>query len=284
MNLPNTYYRFIYFNSRGAGEVIRLLLNIPPSVCNPYVATVSSHRTAKGQKPSQLPLPYWEDVRYPLNLSKKGFAIDSQYQKHRKEGAFACNLNKLPVLQVVQYSDNKNQENTTKKITNVETIGQSHAIARFISIQHGFMGKNPTEQAYIDNLYENIRDIKSQWFRNVKQTKTNSHEKKEQFLREQLPKLCLQLEQSLPPSSLSDETKKPWLVGATPSLADVSLYHMLGASKSLATGSTVSFFDGELELIEKAYVDCTRLKTSVNAIAALPTIQLWEERRPDTVS
>jgi len=287
LSSPNIYYRFIYFNSRGAGELIRLLLNIPPTVHNAYAALPASYKTTKNTSSKQpLILPQWEDIRYPLNLSKQGFSIDAQYQKHKEEGAFVCNMNKLPILQVIQYEDDDTPENKAN-ITNLKVIGQSHSIARFISTQHGFMGKDPMQEAYIDNIYENLRDMKSQWFRKVKQIKTNRHENKLKFLKQELPALCLQLEKSLPSPSkacFEDGAKPPWLIGSTISLADVSLYHMLSTSQSLTTGSTISFFDGESELVQKAYVDCPRLKTSLEAVAALPSIQSWEERRPDTVS
>lgn len=274
----NIYYRFVYFNSRGAGEIIRLLLNLPSSS-----------------------LPKWEDVRYPLGLSQKGFALDSQYQTHKQMGAFACNMDQLPILQVVHTEENCSNNHklnisaaTTqsqlkhKQILKVENIGQSHAIARFLANQHGFMGNTPMEQAQIDNIYENVRDIKSKWFRNVKSSHRTSNENqtaKDTWFQETLPELCLQLESSLPNKISPVTSKNPWLVGSCISLADVSVYHLLGTSMSISTGSTISLFDGESDKVKHAYnPNCERLTESVMAFGALPAIENWERNRPDTIS
>ena len=251
-----TYYRFVYFNSRGAGEIIRLLLCLPS---NP---------------------PKWEDVRYPLTLSKNGFAIDTQYQKAKEDGAFACNMNQLPILQVVEL-ENINEK---QKIVRVDNIGQSHTIARFLASKHELMGNGPMESAYIDNIYENVRDIKTKWFKEVKSSK-DRYKAKKQWFDETLPDLCEKLEKSLPRQSTEKSNKSPWLVGSNVSLADVAVYHLLSTSVSITSGSTVSFFDGESEKLHQSYQKkCKRLDTCVKAVAAIPSIQSWEERRPDTVS
>jgi glutathione S-transferase len=135
-------------------------------------------------------------------------------------------------------------------------------------------GKDPIEPAWIDGIYESIRDIRTTWF----QTKKGLLAERKEWLTKELSQQCEALETSLPPSG-----NGPWLVGDGVSLADSALYAMLGAQTSLMTGGSISFFDGfDTDVIEKAYINCPRLTSSLIAVSKLKSIQQWEDRRPDT--
>jgi glutathione S-transferase len=230
-------YRLVYFNLRGAAEPTRYLLAVANA-------------------------PY-DDFRYPMHASGKGFGVDDNFLRDKQAGHFGINMGQLPILQIL-----------TPEGKIAATLGQSHSINRFIAEQHGLLGKDPIERAWIDGIYESVRDIRSIWFRKKKEVVAE----RKDWLAKGLPEKCNALEASLPPNSGGI-----WLVGEGPSLADIALYSMLGSQTSLVTGATESFFDGfDANAIEKAYSECPRLSACVKEIGALQSIQQWEERRPDT--
>ena len=245
-------YRLVYFNTRGVVEHIRLLL------------------AASGAQ--------WQDVRYPMGIGAAGFTLDAQYVNDRDAGAFKVNMDQLPVC-IIQEADGTSR-----------TLGQSHAIARYIAQRHGLMGADAMQAAEIDCLYECIRDIKQQWLK-VKSTPdapdsppgAARREAKQAWWASGLPDVCLKLEAAA--TAVRPDGGSPWLVGDRVSLADIGLYHALGTTTSLITGSTVSFMDNEGPNVEAAFVRaCPRLVASVQAVGALPAVQAWEEQRPDTFS
>jgi len=246
-------YTLTYFNSRGAAEPIRLLL-------------------ALSGEP-------WHDIRYPMAAARGGFTLAKQFLKDREAGAFAVNMGSLPVLDVRGPSGD------------VQRLGQSHAIARFLARSHELMGSTPEEAAAVDLLYECVRDIKTRWFR-VKATKdapdndgeagAARRDAKRRWWTSQMPEACEQLEGALLAASPASES--PWLVGDALSLADVAVYHLLSTPTSVASGSCVGFFDGEAERVRAASAPCSRLSASVHAFGALPAVREWERRRPDTFS
>lgn len=127
-------YRFIYFDVRGAGELCRLVLTLSGSD--------------------------WKDIRYPMSVSEKGLSYRPEFRRDAHQ--YSCNFHQLPVLQVVD----QDRPNVA-----IATIGQSHAIARFISRQHGHLsGTNELETAKVDSIYESCRDIKSAWYKAKRQT------------------------------------------------------------------------------------------------------------------
>jgi glutathione S-transferase len=248
-------YRFLYFDTRGAGEPIRYLLAMTGS-------------------------PF-QDIRYPLKASTKGFGVDSTFLRDQELGIFQSNMGKLPILQVIQDDG-----------TIAVSLGQSYTILRFLATHHGAMGRHSLDAAYIDMIVECVRDIRTVWFKAKKE-----YEAKKDFLQKDLPEWCRKLEAALPaplssssaaPSS-SSSSSSPWLVGDKPSIADISVYALLATPMSIMTGSSESFFDGALaETIEPAYHPstlgngCPRLTQSVQAMSQLESIRKWERQRPDT--
>jgi glutathione S-transferase len=229
-------YRLVYFDLRGAADPTRYLLAVANA-------------------------PY-DDFRYPMRASGKGFGVDDNFLRDKQAGHFGINMGQLPILQILTPQG---------KIS--ATIGQSHSINRFIAEQHELFGKDPIERAWIDGIYESVRDIRSVWF----QKKKAGFAERKDWLVNELPEKCNALEASLP-----SRNGGVWLVGEGPSLADVALYAMLGSQTSLVTGATESFFDFDANVIEKAYTECPRLCACVKEMCALKSVQQWEERRPDT--
>ena len=96
---------------------------------------------------------------------------------------------------------------------------------------------------------------------------------------------CRRLEAAIPSSKNVEASKiRSWCVSENPTLADMSIYHLLSTASSLVTGSAVSFMDNEKERVEKAYSDLPRIIAIIKACRRLPSIQRWEESRPDTFS
>lgn len=252
-------YRLIYFDSRGAAELTRYLL----AACA---------------------VPY-DDLRYPLHATAQGFGVSGNnnndsndgpdFLRDQAAGAFAVNRGQLPVLQVL----------TPDGRAAVATLGQSHAINRFLAERHACFGSNAVERAQMDALYESVRDIRSDFLRAKRKSLTT------QWIEDRLPDHCQRLEASLPllPSlgggsaESSPPDSSPWLTGtAYPSLADVALYALLGTATSPVSGSLVGALDNEDPT--STYSKCPRLARSVRAFQALPAVQTWEATRPDTFS
>ena len=247
---PPPLYRLVYFDSRGAAELTRYLLAVVEA-------------------------PY-DDVRFPLRATAQDFGIGSSddFVRHQRAGAFAANCNQLPVLQVL----------TADGQAAVATLGQSHAINRFLAERHGAFGRTSVERAQMDAVYEAVRDIKSEFLRVKRDTPAG----RMKWVTKKLPEHLQTLEASLPPirrrAANDDSGNNPsWLFeGKQPSLADVAVYALVGKAASTSTGSIVTGLD-DLDPTP-TLTDCPRLSAAVRAMDALPAVQSWHARRPDTFS
>ena len=250
---PAYTFRFIYFNVRGAGELCRLVL------------AMSGFE--------------WSDVRYPMHVSGQGFASGSEFRRHVESGAFCGNMNKLPILQVVD---------PLNPIVARATIGQSHTIIRFIARQHRSLGgRNALEEAKVDSIYECCRDIKSEWYR-VKRMEGGKQawfdsKKAAELKMFSLAQHCELLEKAID-NHRGVQQSSPWCMGGPdPTYADLAIYHLLGTPLSPMSGATASFFDGEKERVELIYAsEMPRIRAVMEACSNLEVIQRWELDRPDT--
>ena len=251
-------YRLIYFDSRGAAELTRYLLAVVEA-------------------------PY-DDLRYPLHATPHGFGLaasssssSSSFLRDQQAGAFRCNMDKLPVLQVLS-TDGK---------AALATLGQSHAINRFLAERHGLFGHDLMQRTQIDAIYESVRDIKSDFLR----VKRINPKDRSRWVEHVLPTHCQKLEASLPTIAIpKDKTAdnnytNPWLFGGDmPSLADVAVFSLLGTATSIVTGSLVTSLDDIDPSSALSLSTCPRLVASVAAMQALPAIQAWHAKRPDSFS
>lgn len=265
----NQSYRFLYFNVRGAGELCRLTLSLSGAS--------------------------WQDVRYPMGLASLGFSPGNDYRRDSVMGAFEVNMGSLPILQIMGPDEHGRPQV-------LDTLGQSHSIAKFVAMTHGLGGLEPLEQAKVDAVYEHCRDIKAAWFRArrekerkaarfsiaVKQHDTDNANKKDDDTPQSLRGYCQRLEKAIAataPRSFISSSDSPWCLGGpNPTLADLAIYHLLATpSPSVVTGSVPSFMDGESVLVQQAYEDdCPRLAHCVAAVGELPAVQIWEKHRPET--
>ena len=258
-SVTSTYsYRFIYFDVRGAGELCRLVL------------TISGFE--------------WADIRYPMRVGANGFTPGPEFRRDVESGAFAGNMNKLPVLQVIAPSNPSVAR---------ATICQSHSIIRFIARQHGSLaGRNTLEEAKVDAIYECCRDIKSEWYR-IKRIEggkmawfaTTKNSTMGIANASSLAYHCALLEEVVATqgSNTNASPLSPWCMeGPDPTIADIAIYHLLGTPMNVLSGSTASFFDGEKEAVEGAYATLPHINAVVKACSNLKAVQIWESKRPDT--
>jgi hypothetical protein len=268
-------YEFIYFNTRGAGEFCRLLL-----------AAFRFH---------------WQDLRYPIRLANNGgWAPGGDYMVHQRQGQFVTNLDRLPILNVVVQTGGAKlaasgpDHRRVLATATTTTIGQSHAIGRYLWRQHLRENHELRLQlsdltlAQLDCVCECVRDIQSAWY----QAKTVAEKKRTWFVSD-LTRHCERLEACIIAAAANAASRVgelavggPFLIpGCTmPSIADVAIYHLLGTPVSLMTGSVSSFMDNEGDRVVAAYGHLPRLKTIVTSVSNLPSIRRWEEVRPDTFS
>mmetsp|Transcript_22913 Transcript_22913/g.73675 ORF Transcript_22913/g.73675 Transcript_22913/m.73675 type:complete len:305 (+) Transcript_22913:66-980(+) len=252
-------YRLLYFNLRGIVEGVRLLLAL---------AEIR-----------------YEDWRYPMRASGRGFGVDRAFLRDQENGIFKSNMNSLPILEIVE-NDGGWQ------------LGQSGAILRYLAAKHGKFGKTERDRAQIDAVLEHVREIQQKWYKAKRRPSTTQKQMisslgacvgydnddaertvvsdKLTFLDDDLPKLLKTMENAVPTNPL------PWLVGIDPSVADVAVYHLLATPETIITGNTASFFDGDRDRVRAALARAPRLRACVSAFSKLPTIQHWEANRPDT--
>lgn len=187
-------------------------------------------------------VPY-NDVRFsfdPVTYSSTDFTAAVE------NGELIMNMNRVPVL---VYDD--------------LTVGQSKTIERFIAKKFGFFGTNEAEEATIDAICESVRDIK-QNYADARQGKSGDAlvEARTSFLSEKLPKWLGKLEKCVGPDGFA--------VGASVSLADVSIFHLL--------------FDHCVDLAAaapKALEECPNLSAIASRVK--PLLQDWLDSRPATM-
>ena len=89
----------------------------------------------------------FEDYRFPIKQKEGGGFEVPEFDAAKTTGLLARNMNRAPVLQ----------------LKSGITIGQSKSIERYISRHCKMIGDNDEEEACIDCLAENVRDIRDKW-------------------------------------------------------------------------------------------------------------------------
>lgn len=158
--------KLVYFDGKGRAEISRMML----------------HSVSKD----------FEDLRA---------GRDFVWSEAKASGAYAANLNRLPVL-MIEKSDGESV-----------TIGQSKAIEYYIADTYGFLGTSKLDAAIILMIVEHCTDLK-QAFKDAKTAGTA-----ETFMTSSDDKMfkhwLIRIENSLPP------------VMNGPTWADISLFQML---------------------------------------------------------
>jgi len=197
----------------------------------------------------------YEDFRFPLTFGVPGdfsTMIRKEFDEAKASGMLKCSMGQVPFLEVDGVK-----------------IGQSKAIERFLAKRLGLAGSSDVEEAIVDQLCETVRDGKDAYQK--KRGIADEAEKKaamEKYFAEELPEFVAKAEDSVP------EGPGPFLVGGKVSLADIHWFQFLAAPKG--------FFDNA-EAAKAAFQASPKIKAAVEAVAALPEMQAWLEKRPDTM-
>lgn len=197
----------------------------------------------------------YEDFRFSLSFGVPGdFSTISrpEFDAAKASGELDASLGKLPYLEVDGVK-----------------IGQSKAIERFLARELGLAGSTLVETAQVEQLVETVADIKAA-YQKVKGIADPDEKAKgmEKWFAEDLPTWCALAEKSLPAGP------GPWLIGTKVSYADVVWYAFLEAPKG--------FFDNT-EGAHAAFQGCPKLKAAMEATGAIPALQEWIAKRPDTM-
>jgi len=143
-------------------------------------------------------------------------------------------------------------------------IAQSSAIARYISRKYGFFGANELETAQIDAVWEQVVDIRKNWFvaREKDGGKPGEHQAK--FYGTSLPEQFALLDRN---------TKGDGhFVGNKLSLADVGFYYLIWV-----------FSTENKEAVEGALAKHPKLHKVYTATAGNANIAKWVAERPQTI-
>ncbi|KAL3931676.1 MAG: hypothetical protein SGARI_004148, partial [Bacillariaceae sp.] len=85
-------------------------------------------------------IPY-QDVRYPIQAAAKGFGVNEVYLTHQADGHFKSNMNRVPILQIVQRTviaaEAAGDDDAKSEEKILAEMGQTHSILRFLDEQHG---------------------------------------------------------------------------------------------------------------------------------------------------
>lgn len=188
----------------------------------------------------------YEDFRYPLTIKdwKTHSFVKEEFDLDKKNGVLEKSRGKLPFLTVGE-----------------EVICQSKAIERYLGRRLKMMGNSEVESAKIDAICECVRDFKDE-YQKVRRLEGEAREKgMEVWFTTTLPERLQSLE---PLVGLN------YSVGESVSLADVTLYSFL-----------TQFFDNT-EGARKALENCPHLKSVVDNVGNLESIDNWLKTRPET--
>jgi glutathione S-transferase len=169
----------------------------------------------------------FNDHRYGITRKPEGgYEFSAEFQNDKNNGDFRVNMDRLPLLEV-----------------NGVRIGQSRSIERYLANKYGFFGKSDEDRALIDGVVENVRDIIDVWWKiYFAQEGEDKTKQIADWWSTAFPEWLKKLEQGLPENS-SDV----FVVGSTPSYADVVIWHLLrdtftdkASAQAAETGANVA--------------------------------------------
>jgi glutathione S-transferase len=184
----------------------------------------------------------YEDYRYNFEV------VGGEYKKEefdKDKEKFECSMGKLPILEI-------------KIGDEVEQIGQSKSIERYLAREFGLMGSNKIEEAKIDSICECIRDIKER-YQSIKKT-DGINKYFEETIYNELEKLSKVL-----------DNKSKLAVGEKLSLADITIYMFIK-----------EYFDRSEEVIEQAK-KIKRYYSIIEELDKHDKLQEWFKQRPNTL-
>jgi len=199
------------------------------------------------------------DKRYTIGKDEKGGFVTPEFTKAKESGALAANMNRAPIM----------------TFTNGVVIGQSKAMERFVCRKCGFMGSSEVEEALIDNLCENVRDIKDRFSKIRAIGGMAPNEEKTAAIKKwfeakgEYHEWLSKLQNSLPAAPAL--RGQGFCVGNKLSYADVSVWHLLRENFDDKESSTT---------IAK---DFAELCAIADAVAARKDVQEYLSKRPVTM-
>ena len=188
----------------------------------------------------------YKDFRYPLKVVdwKTYSFIREEFDRDKTDGKLTKSLNKVPFLNVGE-----------------QVISQSKAIERYLARRHNLFGDTEVQAAQIDALCEWIRDFKND-YQKVRQTSDGEREQAmNSWFTETLPTKL---------GALEITVGNGFSVGERLSLADITIYSFI-----------TQFFDNT-EGALAATVNTPNIRSVVELVGNLTTVQEWLTKRPDT--
>ncbi len=190
----------------------------------------------------------FENVQYTVEFTPTGIKNDERFETGKKTGFLAANMDRVPILQV-----------------NGVVIGQSKAIERYISRRYGLYGSSVEEEALIDAVVENVRDIKDKWSKI--RFSPDGPEKEAAIAKwfgEELKEWLEKLERSLPTNASG-----VFVVGNKVSYADVSVWNLLR-----------DFFSEPAAAKAEQEAGVTRLTAIANRVSENENLRKYLSTRP----
>jgi glutathione S-transferase len=151
----------------------------------------------------------FEDMNYTYTR-EKGVISGPEYDIAKANGTFRINMDTVPVLEV-----------------NGFFIGQSKSIERYIASKCGLFGANDEERGVIDCISENLRDMKDKYMKITlaPESSERTQQLEKWFIGGEMAEWLVKLEHSLPVNA----TGAVYVVGSSPSYADIVIWHFLRA-------------------------------------------------------
>lgn len=186
----------------------------------------------------------YEDFRYPFHIVD-GKYVREEFEQDLEKGLFEKSLGRLPYLQI-----------------NKDIICQSKTIERFLARKFDMMGSNDIEESHIDSICECIRDFKDH-YTSIK----NDEKAVNNFFEVELPNKfhLLSLMMNKNGSSFG------YSVSNKLSLADVVIYTFV-----------MDFFPDKQKVIQSCK-HSPKIKSILNTVHHLPSVQKWIKERPVTL-
>ena len=188
----------------------------------------------------------YTDFRYPLKVVdwKTYSFVRDEFDRDKADGKLTQSLNKVPFLNVGD-----------------QVISQSKAIERYLARRYNLFGDTVVQAAQIDALCEWIRDFKTD-YQKVRQTSDEVRASAMNiWFTETLPTKLGDLEVTV---------GNGFSVGDRLSLADITIYSFI-----------TQFFDNSVGALA-ATSNTPNIRSVVDQVGNLTTVQVWLAKRPET--
>lgn len=176
----------------------------------------------------------------------------------KASGEFKMNMHRAPVL----------------VLGDGTTIGQSRVIERYLARKFGLMGEGETQEALVDCLAENARDVAEAQYKKgfsmFVKDKTDEEKVilKKEWFETDMPVMLGNLEESV----ASTSENEGFAVGSKLTYADVVIFRLLKDG-----------MESDKEDTTKAAEKCPTLNAIADNVAANPKVAKWIKERPETM-